>query len=206
MADRTADFIDHPLPFLEAVPLMVGVPLDANFGTATPHFRVVESEFVGNSREGGDRPCDLVLDPANASPLTAYWCPYRPDAATTLAPGAAADFLFTANMTGCTFLVTGSGTGMARVSHSNAQTIGDLIHQHLGGDRGRAAIAQKGLQKLMGQQALGAPVTARHSFGSELTTIVGVRNTGTGSWSFHRQVLSVDGTGMLVSLQSLTAF
>lgn len=82
-----------------------------------------------------------------------------------------------------------------------------MIGQHLGGvGLGRAAISQKGLQKLAGEMLLGGGnIVTRHSFSGYLTTVVGFKD-GNNIWTFARQINLVNDLATAITLQSCDFF
>ncbi|HEX5721044.1 MAG TPA: hypothetical protein VF179_33135 [Thermoanaerobaculia bacterium] len=203
---ETEAFMADPIIFLTQRPLLINVPLDTNLGIEPGHFTVQADSMLVNP-QSSQKPCALEIDQSNSSPLLAYWCSYEPDRATQLTVGAGANFMFTANMDGCSFLIKRDTTGSVIVSHSNAASIGMSMH---GAMRGKgpatSSVFQKTMQEQMGFAKLGGSqdVVTHHSQSGECTTVVGVRETGSGAWKFYKQVISVDSSGINVSVKTLT--
>ena len=192
--------------FMQTVPLMVGIP-PGILGQQMLHFNIDDDPFTANGLPGGPQPCVLTIDHTNQSQLTGYWCEYAEDRAFRLTLGQGVDYMFTAGMSGCSFLVRDSGTTGPVVCHSNLASVGGVIGQHLGGvGLGRAAISQKGLQKLAGEVLLGGGnIVTRHSFSGYLTTVVGFKD-GNNIWTFARQINLVNDLATAITLQSCDFF
>ena len=76
--------------------------------------------------------------------IDAYWCPYKANNANddfeATMIGNRANYMFTADMTGCTLGVgSQTGDGNVRVAHANAATVGNESHRR--GARGAADLA-----------------------------------------------------------------
>lgn len=201
------DFINTPINFLSDRPLIVSIPPDFFTGPAPIHFNITESVYLHNTVPSmlPNTPCELTVDQTNTSILTAYYCNYSPDVATRLVVGQAADFMFTANMNGCTFLV-GHTNGQYIVSHSNAAETGYTVYQNTG-SRKWGRLIQKVIQEVRGKKILQIPnPKIKHSCSLDSTTVVGIRNITTGSWQFWRQINTVNAMGDGVTVKSLDLF
>lgn len=110
--------------FLEAVPILVWDPPIVN-KSGVAKFSFDRHEDIGAQTV----PSRVDIRRFNGTAeISAYWCPYEENIAAVLTVGADAEFMFTANMTGCTFVIGRSPTGITVVSHSNAQqTSADYI-------------------------------------------------------------------------------
>jgi hypothetical protein len=211
MANQNAAFLNNPSVFMQTVPLLVGIPPD-HVGQQVMHFNIDDDFTIANSAQGGGQPCQLTIDAGNTSQIQGYWCRYQEDRAFSLPLGAGAPFMFTAGMSGCSFLVRGSGTQAPVVCHSNYASVGHLVGQHLGGtfdvgNRVKASLVQKALQKHAGERLLGGHnVVTRHSFSNYVTTIVGIQDPGTQNWSFARQVSLINDLATVITLQSCDFF
>ncbi|MBB3060694.1 hypothetical protein [Microbulbifer rhizosphaerae] len=206
MPNMTQTFRNHPLNFLQFHPLLISIFPDATFDTQTVHFDINTSDYTSNSVESviDNTPCELKST-SDTEKLKAYWLPYKPDFATSLQLGSDANFMFTANMDGCTFAATHSRTS-PRVSHSNAATIGGIINQYLN-DPQKSALAQKAIQQCSASRILGLQkIKYQNSRSRDCTTIVGIRDITTGSWRFCKQVIGISNYGQSCTVKSVTPF
>lgn len=120
---------------------------------------------------------------ANRDYVSAYWCPYDDDTQHSIIVGANADFMFTPNMDGCSFGVGSNAGGSHRVSHINLRS---QANSHTIQD---GTLALQGLadHRVMPDRYMHSSKTPASLYGEIKATTVGIRDTGTGAWSFHYQ-------------------
>src|SRR5689334_17595366 len=104
------DFKNNTADFLQDHLVTMNIPDDYNPGEARPSFKIEETQFLDRkTRQLKTRyvisPYDPVrdagIDPSQV--IRAYWLPYQPDSYHHIALGNDADFVFTADFSGCTF-------------------------------------------------------------------------------------------------------
>jgi hypothetical protein len=209
MPDMTRDFMNHPANFLAHIPLIVSLSPDSDFGPDPARFVITTSDTLHNSVRSAipNAPCEITEDRHGQSPLTAYWCPYIPDAASRRLIGNRANFMFTANMDGCTFATDGSGGTGHVASHSNAATIAARIRANHRLSVMEATLLQKAMQIHLALKVVGreSPIV-EHSLSGNCTTVAGVRDITTGTWAFYKQVIGVSEQGVAVTVKSLIRF
>lgn len=206
MPNQTQSFRGHPTNFLQFHPLLIAVNPETTFDSPTAYFDINTSDDISNSSPSmvDNTPCDLTST-QDIQKLKAYWLPYKPDSATSLQLGSEANFMFTANMNGCTFAAN-SGRTSPKVSHSNAATIGGTINQYLH-DSQKSALAQTAIQMSSASSILGVQnIKYQNSLSKDCTTIVGIRDITTGSWRFFKQVIGISNSGQSCTVKSVTPF
>ncbi|HLZ06972.1 MAG TPA: hypothetical protein VKT80_00125, partial [Chloroflexota bacterium] len=130
------DFTDDPCEFLEQ-----NIVLQMVAGTGvvgdTDYFTLIESKKKGFLINGTTEcPVYEMFQAADGDRFEAYWCPYEDEKVRAVTLGGAADLMFTAKMTGCSFGVgIPAQDGSVRVAHANLQEtnklnqIGDAMYQ-----------------------------------------------------------------------------
>ena len=147
-----------PREFLEAHPMF----MDMGSGSMATGANIVAGSVARFGLIADDQSANCKVTVGfyrDGVAFTGYWCPYVEDVATVLVVGADADFMFTANMSGCTFLIARSEATVT-VSHSNAGQFGTAVARCLGDLPQQDEIAQM-------QQSFGEMVAANLLLPSE---------------------------------------
>lgn len=152
--------------------------------------------YTGRTDAGGAMPVVSVAnEPSHVDTFNSYWCPYEANAAPHAYLRAAASYMFTAKMDGCTFGVgSASGNGSVRVSHCNS------------GGRGQEQLTMledffssrtRGLSRTLGP----ASYRFRSGTASTMATTFGIRVGN--EWKFYSQVYMVDRTARTLTYCTL---
>lgn len=167
------------------------------------------------------RPAPDVRPAPREAPIYGYWLPYEADRTYETALGAAANYFFTAGLSGCCVMVSGDPTAPC-VAHINRTEAGSATFQAVvarpradeeGLARGRAQVSGEQFASRTGKEAqtnrqimfqeLKSKVAARAAHRDtahdllgyckwgmhyrDLCGVIGIRNQGTGVWSFYYQ-------------------
>ncbi|MGE8409621.1 MAG: hypothetical protein ACN6QH_21565 [Pseudomonas sp.] len=76
------------------------------------------------------KPAPAVVPPPREAPIAAYWLPYEADRTREITLGNAANFFFTAGLTGCSVMVSGDPSA-PRVAHINRTEEGSALFQRV---------------------------------------------------------------------------
>jgi hypothetical protein len=200
MTDLTLHFMTNPKAFLDSTPLIVAISPDYNI-QGPGFFKVVTSDEYLPSQGGNAIPCELRV--TDKSYLRAFWCPYKEDTATSLTLARESDgpnFMFTPNMTGCSFAHNGSGQSTQIVCHSNAASMGLHFSRQVNDSVGSRN--QKSYQAVMAKAAVlkqgGKHMKVVKSDRDTNTTVVGVWNAQQNKWCFYKQVISATGPTLTI--------
>ncbi len=205
-----ADFTNDPLDFMQRNVVLVqvgGLSVPGPTGTFTLSKHT--GPYKGKNLQG--KSCSIYELHQAVNPLSfvAYWCQYANDAVHSVTAAAAASYLFTAKMDGCSFGVALPAVdGSVRVAHANSSntpalnTLNDLI----GNEQDLAIRASLQREKLTTktahqfdqlaevmdyrvQKTLGPLEYADRGLKS---TTFGLRD-GTGAWTFYYHMYSIVG-------------
>ncbi|MFC1748454.1 hypothetical protein ACFL2V_06560 [Pseudomonadota bacterium] len=137
---------------------------------------------------------------SDGNTFDAHFCPYGADEVHGIRVDKSYNYFFTATLTGCNlgFGPLNKTDGSRWVGHSNAMTVGDLVHQGIEGDPSsvaKARMVQQTVQTkmLQSKEPLSESVTPS-GYGRPLTTeddikttVIGLRDTKTNAWTYIRQ-------------------
>jgi len=193
-----SDFVAHPRTFLRNNALRVLFQMPAN-ATNIRQFKFELKNYTATKLADNTQvPCYLLVPvmgqeltilqrngpSLNRDYLNAYWCPYDPGTMHAITVDNGADFMFTTNMDGCSFGVGCQAVGGARrVAHIN---LAGMPNSH------NVQNATLGLQQLNRHLVnpdtyMQSPLAPGAIYGEIKLTTIGIRNTGTGHWSFWYQ-------------------
>lgn len=210
-----SEFVKNPVTFLENNIVLQMVAGTGVHGT-TGSFTLRPTSKTGYLPGGGSCPVYEMHTGSGSESFTAYWCPYEDDKVRSVTLGSAANLMFTAKMTGCSFGVGIPGSdGSVRVAHSNSQE-SDALQQIADAMYQAFDPKAKGPSKAMGyleckktsvksQEQGGMLISSKGVDGTLSTeinpslyrgliaTTFGIRD-GKGKWTFHFHAFAQEGS------------
>lgn len=163
-------------------------------------FRLTPYEYQYNCDVRGIVPC-YTLDAVQGgndvrNTFYAYYCPYVQNGIQSIRVGQLLDYFFTAPLNGCSL---GFGipdeTGTRVIAHANSiDAVPALVEEQHGIATARAQQAQHQAMRISGLMPVHEKIIHPSDYGQLpddinplVTTLIGIRNTRTGTWEFIRQ-------------------
>jgi hypothetical protein len=184
MPDQS-DFLSDPWGFLADNLVIMGV--EAYGGSGIKPFKVVSVSSSDATATKSGTICNvfnLIPDTTRTGSFDAYWCPYEREDTFSVTAGTAADFLFTATITGCSIgLGSETSDGSRLVLHSN---LGSTHPKFM--SQGEAQDSTLKLMMGASGKTVFGPSSYRNGLNGEkyTGTVVGWRHNG--HWEFRTQV------------------
>jgi hypothetical protein len=186
------DLVDDPINFLNNNIVIVGFEAFGSKHISQPGgvefltLLTIDTSKVIGLQTGKKLPVyKLLPSKTRKNSFKSYWCPYQREDTLGITVSNKADFMFSAEMNGCSFGVGSEGKGGSRlVYHSNmgssapkgmqAETQGQALKDKMGNSL-QSIIAPKNYRIEAGQSYLSS-------------TTFGVRNKKNGKWTFYAHV------------------
>lgn len=122
------DFYNDPKEFLKTNVVRVGgIPVKSGETTNSVFYLIIRKKEHAKVVDDSGREIGKVYDLARSDGTTgikAYFCPYKQNSSCFITLGAAANYMFTTQMDGCTFGIGSNAGGNILVGHANYAAIG----------------------------------------------------------------------------------